>query len=452
MRIDAPRIIAKGIDLMKRRNIVRLCSFAICFAAVLTVSAVSQSAASNKYQLKLEAAYQRNLNQLSECLDSIETNLEKSQYAASGEMMGTLSSDLYAECTTAKNALSSLPVSQLDLDGAYKFLSQAADYAKYISAKNEISQSDYGNLALLMTYAQKYADYTEQIVQKCAAGGKITENEVLPQGGTQAKVSSFSLDFTTAENTFENYPTLLYDGPFADAVLNKESQMIKNASRRSRDECRKIAARALGVEEGGVVYKSEESGTVSAYVFSYKLCTVSVSKNGGYIVYILNEGSIKTSTVTEENAVNIANDFLDKIGYSDMESTYCAVYNNVCTINFAYESGGITYYPDLIKVGVSLSDGSIYSLEAGGYLTNHTERSAPDLSNAAAATLSPAAEPISAKACLIPKKDGKEVFCIENRCKNRSTGQEVLIYTNAETGKEEDILLLLYSDNGTLTK
>lgn len=104
-------------------------------------------------------------------------------------------------------------------------------------------------------------------MQKCAAGGKITENEVLPQGGADAKVSSFSLDFTTAENTFENYPTLLYDGPFADAVLNKESQMIKNASRRSRDECRKIAARALGVEDGGVVYKNEESGTIPAYVF-----------------------------------------------------------------------------------------------------------------------------------------------------------------------------------------
>lgn len=252
---------------MKRRNIVRLCSFAICLAAVLTTAAVSQNAASNKYQLRLEAAYQRDLNRLSECLDSIETNLEKSQYAASQEMMGTLSSDLYAECTTAKNALSSLPVSQLELDGAYKFLSQAADYAKYISTKDEISQSDYDNLALLLTYAQKYADHTEKIVQKCAAGGKITENEVLPQGGADAKVSSFSLDFTTAENTFENYPTLLYDGPFADAVLNKESQMIKNASRRSRDECRKIAARALGVEDGGVVYKNEESGTIPAYVF-----------------------------------------------------------------------------------------------------------------------------------------------------------------------------------------
>lgn len=437
---------------MKRRNIVRLCSFAICLAAALSAAAISQHSESSKYQLRLEAAYRRNLTQLSECLDSIETSLEKSQYAASQEMMGTLSSDLYAECTTAKNSLSALPVNQLDLDGAYKFLSQAADYAKYISTKDEISQSDYDNLALLLTYAKKYADYTEKIVQKCAAGGKITENEVLPQGSSEMKVSSFSLDFTTAENTFENYPTLLYDGPFADAVLNKESAMIKAAERRSRDECRRIAARALGVDESGVVYKNEESGTIPAYVFSYKLCTISVSKNGGYIVYILNESNIRSNSVTEENAINVAKNFLEKIGYSGMKESYYAVYNNVCTINFAYENSGITYYPDLIKVGVSLSDGSIYSLEARGYLTNHTERAAPDLSNAAPAKLSPAAEQIFAKPCLIPKKDGKEVFCIETRCKNKSTGQEVLIYTNAETGKEEDILLLLYSDSGTLTK
>lgn len=437
---------------MKRRNIVRLCSFAICLAAALSAAAISQHSESSKYQLRLEAAYRRNLTQLSECLDSIETSLEKSQYAASQEMMGTLSSDLYAECTTAKNSLSALPVSQLDLDGAYKFLSQAADYAKYISTKDEISQSDYDNLALLLTYAKKYADYTEKIVQKCAAGGKITENEVLPQGSSEMKVSSFSLDFTTAENTFENYPTLLYDGPFADAVLNKESAMIKAAERRSRDECRRIAARALGVDESGVVYKNEESGTIPAYVFSYKLCTISVSKNGGYIVYILNESNIRSNTVTEENAINVAKNFLEKIGYSGMKESYYAIYNNVCTINFAYENSGITYYPDLIKVGISLSDGSIYSLEARGYLTNHTERAAPDLSNAAPAKLSPASEQISANPCLIPKKDGKEVFCIETRCKNKSTGQEVLIYTNAETGKEEDILLLLYSDSGTLTK
>ncbi|MCC8016101.1 MAG: germination protein YpeB [Clostridiales bacterium] len=53
------------------------------------------------------------------------------------------------------------------------------------------------------------------------------------------KVSSFSLDFNTAEETFSDYPTLLYDGPFADAVLNKESEIIKNAKEKTKDECKK---------------------------------------------------------------------------------------------------------------------------------------------------------------------------------------------------------------------
>ena len=112
---------------MKRRNIVRICSFAVFAVAALTAFAVTGAVKSNNYQTQLEASYQRNLTQLSECLDSIETSLAKSQYATSSDMMNRISGNLYSACCTAKNALSSLPISQLNLSGAYKFLSQAGD-------------------------------------------------------------------------------------------------------------------------------------------------------------------------------------------------------------------------------------------------------------------------------------------------------------------------------------
>lgn len=437
---------------MKRRNIVRICSFAFCAVAALAAFAIMGNIKSNSYQTRLEAAYQRNLMQLSECLDSIETSLSKSQYATSSEMMNKISGDLYSECCTAKNALSSLPISQLNLTGAYKFLSQAGDYARYLSAKERVTQEEYDNLALLLTYAQEYSDFADTIVSRCNAGGSITDNEVALES-SDLKVSSFSADFSSAEETFEGYPTLLYDGPFADAVLNKESAMIKSAEKKDQDECRKIAAAALGVDEGGVVYKTEESGTLPAYVFSYKLYTIAVTKNGGYIAYILNEGTPSEQAITEDNAINVAKDYLNKIGYSDMKESYYTVYNNVCTINFAYCKDNITYYSDLIKVGVSLSDGNIFSLEADGYLVNHTEREVPEFAaEQNGVELNSNVEILSASRCLIPKSSGVEVFCNEYHCKNKSTGQEVLIYTDSETGEEEDILLLMYSDNGTLTK
>lgn len=437
---------------MKRRNIVRICSFAFCAVAALAAFAIMGNIKSNSYQTRLEAAYQRNLMQLSECLDSIETSLSKSQYATSSEMMNKISGDLYSECCTAKNALSSLPISQLNLTGAYKFLSQAGDYARYLSAKEQVTQEEYDNLALLLTYAQKYSDFADTIVSRCNAGGSITDNEVALES-SDLKVSSFSADFSSAEETFEGYPTLLYDGPFADAVLNKESAMIKSAEKKDQDECRKIAAAALGVDESGVVYKTEESGTLPAYVFSYKLYTIAVTKNGGYIAYILNEGTPSEQAITEDNAINVAKNYLNKIGYSDMKESYYTVYNNVCTINFAYCKDNITYYSDLIKVGVSLSDGNIFSLEADGYLVNHTEREVQGFAaEQNGVELNSNVEILSASRCLIPKSSGVEVFCNEYHCKNKSTGQEVLIYTDSETGEEEDILLLMYSDNGTLTK
>lgn len=68
---------------------------------------------------------------------------------------------------------------------------------------------------------------------------------------------------------------------------------------------------------------------------------------------------------------------MKKLGYQDMRSTYYAADSNICTVNFAYCRDGILYYTDLIKVGVSLRDGSVVSLEARGYITNHHRRNVP---------------------------------------------------------------------------
>lgn len=437
---------------MKRRSIIRICSFGICAAAALCAFAASSAASARDYKTRLEAVYQRELMQLSECLDSVETDLMKSRYCYSAQMMGKISGDIYSQCCTAKNALSSLPVDQPQLTGTYKFLSQTGDYARSLSKKEKITQKEYDDIETLLAYAEKYSELTDELVARCNAGGSLTENEISSLGG-DARVSGFSADFAAAEETFEDYPTLLYDGPFADAVLERESELIASSPKADQAQCRRIAAKALGVDEGGVVYKTEESGKLPAYVFSYKLSTVAVTKNGGYVAYILNEGAPSVRSVTEENAVNIARDFLNKTGYTDMKESYYSVYNNVCTINFAYCKDGITYYSDLIKVGVSLADGSIFSLEADGYLMNHTSRETPAFAaESSEERLPEGCRVISESRCLIPKSDGTEAFCREYRCRDTKTGREVLIYTDSETGEQEDILLLLYSDNGTLTK
>ena len=441
---------------MTKRGYIRLFSYAFALVAVLGIYAIVNMNNANNYKMQLENSYQQSLNELSETLDSIETNLTKSVYSNSDDMLFEISSDLYSECTKAKDALSRLPVSQMNLSTTYKFISQASDYANYIAQKvasgETLTNEEHKNLSTLLNYAQQLNDNVSSMVSICNSGGKITASNI--KSGA-VKVSALSNNMTTAENAFKDYPTLLYDGPFADAVLNRKSKLLEKSDECTADEAKKIAATALYCDANQLTQNDDEEGNMPCYVFTYCQNTIGVTKAGGYIAYILYGGKISSVTISEDNAINLAEKYLEKIGYENMSPTYSMVSNNTCVINFAYEKNGITYYSELIKVGVSLDDGTVVSLEATGYLTNHIERNkqTPKMKQAdVQKNLSSYLNVLDAKLCVIPKEDGTEAFCYEFHCESKETGEEVLIYANANTGVEENILLLLYSDGGTLTK
>lgn len=441
---------------MTKRGYIRLFSFSIAVVVILAGYALVNMNTASSYRAQLENSYQQSLNELSENLDSIQTNLTKSIYANSDGMLLEISSDLHSECTGAKEALSRLPVEQMNLGSTYKFISQASDYASYLAKKlnsgDNISKEEHENLNKLLSYAQQLNSSVDSMVNICNNGGSIVGSNVKASG---VNVNSLSTDLSTAEDAFKDYPTLLYDGPFADAVLNRESELLKNADTISKEDAREIAARAINCNISEISYEGEEDGTIKNYTFSYGQRNIAITKAGGYVSYILYGGKITSSTISEKNAVNIAKKYLDRLGYTDMTNTYYMTNNNICVINFAYKKDNITYYSDLIKVGISLNDGKILSLEAEGYLINHIDRDKKkaEIKKAdAQKALSPYLTVTSSKLCVIPKENGTEVFCYEFHCESSETNEEVLIYINAQTGVEEDIMLLLYSDGGTLTK
>jgi hypothetical protein len=129
-------------------------------------------------------------------------------------------------------------------------------------------------------------------------------------------------------------------------------------------------------------------------------------------------------------------------------------YDGICTINFAYTSDDIIYYSDLIKVSVSLDKNEVVSVDCTGYLMNHKKRDVPEDIISVETAKQSISEVLSVKdrkTAFIPMNDGSEVFTYEFLC-NDKNGNDVLVYINAVTGDEADIKLLLYSDNGTLTR
>lgn len=85
---------------------------------------------------------------------------------------------------------------------------------------------------------------------------------------------------------------------------------------------------------------------------------------------------------------------------------------------------------------------------------NHCERELqePAISKLSAQKkLSPLLEPVNSRLAVIPTDYASEKLCWEFHCKN-DKNEELLVYIDTVTGEENDILILLYSDNGILTK
>lgn len=274
---------------MTNRSYIRVCSY-ILFSLIILIAAVFVNTNSSKaYKAQLELEYQQSLLELGESLDSVNTDLTKQLYSNSSGEIYDVSRDLYVQCNTAKNAISRLPAKQMELNNAYKFLSQAADYAQYIGNKigngEEISQEEHKTLNSLLKYSQKLKNSTEDMISIVQAGGEITSGEI--KNTSLSTVSAMSDSFSSSAKIFENFPTLLYDGPFSDQVLNKKSQMIQKAKVMTKDECKEIAANAIGVSVGKMSFDSDDKGRIPCYTFNCGRYTVSVTKQGGYIKSIL---------------------------------------------------------------------------------------------------------------------------------------------------------------------
>ena len=152
--------------------------------------------------------------------------------------------------------------------------------------------------------------------------------------------------------------------------------------------------------------------------------------------------------LSDRQAVDAARAFLLSRGYGEMELSYSSRFEGILTANFAAVQDGVVLYPDLVKVQVSLADGTVVGLEAAGYLMNHVRRSLalPKLSEAdALARIGGALTPVSARLCVIPENDS-EYLCYEVRA---TSGQDTfLAYIDARTGVERRLMQVISDENG----
>lgn len=443
---------------VSRRGKIRVRLYASVLILVLFSAFVINAQKASELSRQLNADAERSLSTLEACMSSINTNLTKGLYANTTPMLSSMAISLTRDAASAKNSLSALPLSDTQLDNMLKFLSQVGAFVSTLDRKlslgEPITSEERNQLKQLIDVSQKLLSELDTITQG-VEDGSVSFKQA---GSTLQKSADQSMQidsaFGDAEQTLTDYPTLIYDGPFSDHILNQSPKALEGKSDISKEKALEIASDFIGVNKSTLRFDSETNGVIETYNFFVDSINISVCKKGGAVLYLLGSSNAGESVITPEQAVENAKNFLSAKGYENMKESYYSTQDGICTVNFAYENEGVICYPDLIKLSVSLETGNIISFDARGYIMNHTDR--PPVQSKISAdeakmSVSDYLTVMSSRLAVIPTDYKTEKTAYEFHCKTPDE-QEVLVYIDVLTAKEDDILLLLYSDGGILTK
>ena len=441
---------------MKRRSLIRIFSFSAVAAAIfLARSLIWQHRASDALGA-LENGYVRALEELSTSADNIANTLQKELYAGTPDMHLKLSQQLWRDSSAAKAALSQLPTDKLPLENTNKFLSQVGNYSLSVSEKlrsgGSLAAKEYENLEALLRFSRRLQNEMWQLEDKVSSGSLSFTKAAPAKDDTSAP--SVTEGFTDFEEGFDSYPTLIYDGPFSDHIMQKEPLMTRGKPEISRETALERASLAMQTDQTALTSAYEEGGKMPSYVFASgdgSACCA-VTKQGGYISYFLKSRLVPTENLPPAEALAAGDACLERLGLNNMQRTYSENIDHIMTVNYACRQDKVCCYTDLIKISVAMDSGEIIGFDARGYLVNHHRR---DLSKKrisvldAAKKLSPKLTEQSRGLALIPGEGQEELLCYEFKCET-SDGTHVIVYFNAYTGKEEQILILFESESGTL--
>ncbi|MBP2032367.1 germination protein YpeB [Clostridium algifaecis] len=442
--------------------VILIIVFSSTFAVLMTLER-------NDYRNYLQAEYGKSMYELIDAVKNIRVNLAKAEVVGSREQGIVVFEEIFRYSAIAGDKLHSLPVSQQDISNTSKFLSQVGDFCYNLGSSSskgvQLTDKDYSNMERLKKESINLEDELSN------ASNNINQGKV-KWGEIRKKVTGVLArnDADSAESEFKNiqkqvvqYPALIYDGPFSDNTLEINPK-VNSKKEVSQKQAEKVARKTIGNNKISNL-KTEnltEKGNIKVYRFTANLksnngkkenAICEVSKNGGNILYLINDRVINNSSINMDKAVDTGEKYLIDLGYKGMVPTYTLRYGNEAVISYVYKQNNIIMYPDQIKLKVALDNGEVVGVESEKYLVAHEDSrniEQPKISlSAAKQRVGKRLRIIGEKLVIIPTENNKEVLCYE--FSGNYNEDKFKVYINAYTGYEERIIQIINTPNGQLT-
>lgn len=400
---------------------------------------------------------------LYEVVDKVQNTkiyLAKSLISKEANYSAKILTHVWREANLAMCYLVMLPIESQEIENTEKFLNQVSEYSYALFNKNmngqDLTEEDVTKIQELYNYSNDLSNTLTEMLKELNEG---TLNWEDLKNNTEGSEISENGDSNIIEQNFHEYTGLIYDGAYSEHITSSEKRGLTGDDI-SEEDAKKIAEEFIGVDKiketknNGFV----ENGNIPVYRFEIitnedKTIGISISKKGGHVVFMNYDRDITGENITQQEAIQKGKEYLASKGFENMQETYSTKNNGFITVNYAYKQGNVIIYSDLIKVKIALDNGEIIGIETTGYLNCHYEREIPTnliTAEEASKNISQNVQMEVKGLAMIPTEFNTEVLCYE--IKGKVNEIEFLTYVNAQTGKEQDTLILMNTENGVLTE
>jgi spore germination protein len=457
----------KLLDFKRRLSDRKMYSIVVVIIAVVAVFGVYQYKHAISLRQELDNQYNRAFYDMTGYVNNVEVLLVKSMISSSTAKTASTLQEAWRQANLAQTNLGQLPISQQILANTSKFLTQVGDLSYTLNNQNTqgkpLSDAQYATIKRLHQLSISLGKSLNDLQSQLSLG-RMKWGELANKGTPLFKKTSSSLsikNFERVDKTFQDYPTLIYDGPFSDHLVTTmpkgpAGDKLTVEQARQRVQSFFPTDKVSGITNIG----KNDLGPINTYSFRVSFnnvpkeqtATIDLTQKGGHIFWMIYNRPTTAAKIDVDKAKELGRKYLEAHGFNNMVDTYYLKEDNYATINYAYKQGNVTVYPDLVKVKIALDDGEIIGIESKSYLIAHEVRNipTPKITQAQArALINPRVKIYSTGLAIIPTEYKSELFTYE--FKGKLDDKDFLVYINAETGREENILMIINTPDGILT-
>ena len=378
--------------------VVSLGVVSLALATTVTVGAVEM----RKDRENTIGSYRSTMYELRGIMENVDGDLDRVRVSASPAQQSRILTDLLVQARLAELDLEKLPIDAESNRNVTVFVNRMAEVCEHLLSKlrngEELNERDRQILEKLYQTNRNVREEVGDFVSNMSDDDLMC---YLKKGTGSVKDTLTKLEQTTMEENMLKIGNKL--GEAKDKIeekfkegKDKLDEKMKGAGMQANgftppvmDKKSRIeAAKAEGMCQqyfsdyhvsdfqciGETVTRGYAAYNVQGYDDKGNLLFAEISQEDGALMRFDYYEECSGETFDIRNAERIAEEFLEKLGYDDMEVARLRANGSLSDFTFVYEQDGVVYYPDEIVVKVCRTRGLVSGFDATKYLQNHKDR------------------------------------------------------------------------------